>query len=404
MKMKIAIKATHITEGGGLTHLNQMIKWFGKLAPHSNFVLIGKSGQENMFVPAPANFEYQYHRLPSFNLASRLLWERFVLGNILKKLCPDLLFEPGNTGMLNAPCPRVSLIHNIAPFDTEYVKEESFYQRLRQRTLRKETLKNMKAADGIIMLSNYCQEYFSDYIDGARTKTAVIYHGGAENIGRHNGKSILADLGVPDEYILSVSHIWRYKKLEELVEGYLLALNKNPELPCFVQAGTVYDQKYMNGILEMVRKSRHVGKIKFLGNVEPRRLQALYQNCRAFVFSSMLETCSVILIEALGHGCAMACSDRGVVPEVCGDAAIYFDPYNPEDIAQKIFRLCEDKALNAALCEKSKSRAKNFGWEKSAAETLNFFDLVLNGDSHARKILSKRESSTNGLFEAVNSI
>ena len=377
--MKVVIKATHITDGGGLTHLNKMIEWFGKLAPQVKFVLIGKYGQERMFVKAPSNFEYQFHRLPSLNLASRLLWERFILRIILENNAPDLLFEPGNTGTPNAPCPRVSLIHNIAPFDTEYIKGESIYQKLRQRTLRRESLKNMKSADGIIMLSNYCQEYFSDYIDHAKTKTAVIYHGGPVHNDHANDKSVLAELGVPEDYVLSVSHIWRYKKLEELVRGYLLALNENPLLPAFVQAGTVYDQNYMDGILELVRNSPHAGKVQFLGNVDSSRLQKLYHNCRAFVFSSTLETCSVILIEALDHGCAMACSNRSVVPEVCGDAAIYFDPYRPEDIAQKILKLCENTALNDSLKEKARTRAKNYSWEKSATETLKFFEQVLNG-------------------------
>ncbi len=402
--MKVVIKATHIAEGGGLTHLNKMIEWFGKLAPQVKFVLMAKSGQEKIFVKAPANFEYQFYRLPSLHLAARLLWERFILRRILERIVPDLLFEPGNTGLMNAPCPRVSLIHNIAPFDSEYIGQESFYQRMRQKSLRQETLTNMKSSDGIIMLSKYCQEYFSEYIDDTKTKTAVIYHGGAEDNDTQSNKTELAGLNIPKEFILSVSHIWRYKKLEELVRGYLLALNENPQLPCFVQAGAVYDEKYMNGILQLVGKSPHRGKVKFLGNVDAGLLQALYQNCRGFVFSSILETCSVILIEALGNGCAMACSNRSVVPEVCGDAAIYFDPYRPEDIAQIILKLCQDKALNASLREKAKSRAKDFSWEKSAAETLRFFDRVLNGGNDSEQIMSESENRTHGLFEAVSII
>lgn len=382
--MKIVIKATHIAEGGGLTHLDKMIEWFGKLAPQIQFLLVGKSGQEQMFIPPPKNFTYEFHRFPSLNIATRLFWERFIFHRILKKRGSDLLFEPGNTGTINSPCPKVALIHNIAPFDEDNFNSESLYQKLRNRVLRRETVKSLKSSAGVIMLSEYCQEFFLDYINSARTKTAVIYHGRPESTDNLNDAAILKKLGVPAEYLLSVSHVYRYKKLKELVMAYVQAVEQNSNLPNLIIAGTVYDEQYMHDILAVLRQSGHADKVIFLGRVENEPLQVLYRNCTAFLFSSVLETCSVILIEALANGCAMACSNKSVVPEICGDAAIYFDPYRPEDIAQKILRLCEDKALNASLREKAKSRAKNFSWEKAAAQTLSFLKEVLNDSEQSR--------------------
>ena len=376
--MKIVIKATHIAEGGGLTHLDKMIEWFGKLAPQMQFLLVGKSGQEQMFIPPPKNFTYEFHRFPSLNIATRLFWERFIFQRILEKSGSDLLFEPGNTGTMNAPCPKVSLIHNIAPFDENNFNSESLYQKLRNRALRRETVKSIKSSAGVIMLSQYCKEFFLDYVNPDRTKTAVIYHGRPESMDNVNDSALLAKLGVPAEYLLSVSHVYRYKKLKELVMAYVLSVEQNRNVPNLIIAGTVYDEQYMRDILAVLRQSGHADKVMFLGLVENGPLQALYRNCKAFLFTSVLETCSVILIEALANGCAIACSNRSVVPEICGDAAIYFDPYRPEDIAQQILRLCKDKALNSSLREKAKSRAKNFSWEKAAVETLSFLEEVLN--------------------------
>ena len=375
--MKIVIKATHIAEGGGLTHINKMIEWFGKLAPQIEFLLVGKSGQERLFIPPPKNFTYKFHRFPSLNIATRLIWDRFIFHRILEKTGSDLLFEPGNTGTMNAPCPKVSLIHNIAPFDESYFNSESRYQKFRNRALQNETVRSIKSSEGVIMLSEYCDKFFDKYIERGRTKTAVIYHGKPEYNSRETDDSALNGLGIRGEYLLSVSHIWRYKKVKELVQAYFLASEINPKLPPLIYAGTVYDEKYYQEIIAIVKKSKFADKVLFLGQVEPVRLQALYRNCQMFIFPSVLETCSIILIEALANGCAMACSNKSVVPEICGDAAAYFDPDDISDIARVISKLSEDKVYNTILRDKARKRGAHFSWEKTAAESLEFFEEIV---------------------------
>ncbi len=71
--MKIAIKATHITCGGELTHLNKMIEWFARIVPEREFVVLGKSGQEKLLVEAPRNFDYRFFRF-NFTLNWLLNW------------------------------------------------------------------------------------------------------------------------------------------------------------------------------------------------------------------------------------------------------------------------------------------------------------------------------------------
>lgn len=375
--MKIVIKATHIAEGGGLVHINKMIEWFGKLAPQIQFLLVGKSGQEQMFIPPPNNFTYKFHRFPSLNIATRIIWDRFIFHRILEKSHSDLLFEPGNTGTMNSPCPKVSLIHNIAPFDEHFYNSESLYQKLRNRALQDETVRSIKSSAGVIMLSEYCNQFFAKYVESKYTKTAVIYHGKPEYNVSETDEAALNGLGIRGEYLLTVSHIWRYKNLKELVQAYFIALEINPKLPVLIHAGTVYDEKYYREIIAIVEQSKFADKVIFLGKVDPERLQALYRNCQMFLFPSVLETCSIILIEALANGCAMACSNKSVVPEICGDAAVYFDPDDVSDIARVIIKLSEDKNYNSMLRANAKKRGAEFSWEKTALESLNFFEEIV---------------------------
>lgn len=383
--MRIVIKATHIVDGGGLAHLNKMIEWFGKLAPNNNFLLIGKSGQENMFVSPPPNFVYKFYRLPSLNLAARLIWEKTTLHRIVRKIEPDLLFEPGNTGTNKSPCPKVSLIHNVAPFDSDNFADESVYQKFRNLALRKETIKSVKSSDGVILISEYCKNIISDFIDKDLTESAVIYHGKPENSDFAKRHSFTEEPVHPEEFILTVSHIYRYKKLYELVQGYLVAREKNQSLPKLFIAGSIYDKDYFQSIMKIINSSKHPDSVQFLGKVELEPLQELYRNCQLFLFSSVLENCPVTLIEAMANGCAIACSKVGVMPEMCADSALYFDPNNIEDIASKIIELHENKILSTELRAKAKNRADKYTWKQTATETLKFFEHV---------VTMKRKSST----------
>lgn len=392
--MKIAIKATHITYGGGLTHLNKMIEWFARLAPERKFVVLGKSGQEKLFVGAPVNFEYRFFKAPSLNLFAQVYWERYRLPGIVREIGCDLLFEPGNYGVKNVHCPKVTMIHNAAPFDDQYIKKENPYQKIRLKLLKKATIGGMRSSQGIIYHSEYSRDFYSGYIDNSRQKTAAILNGRPELVEPADDTDVLRRYGIQGEYILSVSHIYRYKKAREMVQSYLHALGANPDLPPLFIAGGHYDLEYVEQIKHMIRKQSRSDRVHFLGAVSESDLQALYRNCRAFLFSSVPRTCSAILIEAMTHGCAMVCSNRGVIPEVTEGAALYYDPDDIEDCAAKIRAVIEDEDLNLFLRSKSLTRSEFFSWKKTAKKTLAFFDDVLSTPGRDSSETSQRQKVT----------
>ncbi len=381
--MKIAIKAAQIAPGGGLTHLNKMIEWFGKLAPEIKFVILGKKGQERLFMPAPGNFKYNYYKLPSLNLPAQLFWERHILPKTLHELKADLLFEPGNRGALTLPCPKVTLVHNIAPFNDEYLQSESGYQKMRQILLRHATLESMKASRGIIFISEYCQKLFSELINMTAIKSRVVYHGKLEPDEIKGDETAPARLGISGPYLLSVSDIWRYKKIHEMIKSYLLALERYQSLSPLVIAGANYSPAYYDQIRQTIRQSRYSNHVIFTGQVPQAEVQALYKNCRAFLFPSVIEACPNILIEALAAGCAIASSGRGVMPEIAGDAALYFDPDNLDDFSSKIISIVKDRDLNSSLRCRAQKRARFFSWENTARETLDFFHEVLDAEKQS---------------------
>jgi glycosyltransferase involved in cell wall biosynthesis len=373
--LRIAIKVVQMTIGGGLTHLNKIIEWFGRLAPDVEFVLLAKKGQEKLFIQPPDNFRYIYYKLPSLNLPAQLFWERQILPGILTNIKADLLFEPGNRGTLQAPIPKVSLIHNVAPFEKQFRLADTLYKRLRLVFLRKATIESMNASQGIIFISKTSRDAISKYIDLASIKTSVIYHGRMENNHSMINKQSPPDF--PSRYLLCVSHIYRYKKIYEMVQAYFRAKILVPDIPPLLIAGANYAPQYMDEIKEEINRSGHPDSIRFLGNLPENKLMTLYQNCEAFIFPSALEACPNILIEAMSCGCAIACSDKGVMPEIASDAVLYFNPDNIEDYSTKIISVVNDIKLRAQLSQRAKKRAEYFSWEKTSRETLGFFNDVL---------------------------
>jgi glycosyltransferase involved in cell wall biosynthesis len=379
--MRVAIKAAQIAEGGGLTHLNKIIEWFGKLAPEHEFALLGRSGQESLFIEPPANFEYHFYRLPSLNIGAQLWWERNILPGLLTKLNADLLFEPGNRGTLASPCPKVSLVHNMAPFEDEYIREETPYRKLRMSVLRKATFASLQASDGIIFISDYSRRYFENSLDLSGRKTAVIYHGSLEDRNRVFKSETMRRLGISGKYLLSVSHIYRYKKIMEMVQAYIRCLETDNDIPMLVIVGKDYTPEYTAEIKKYISLRGHDDKILFTGGVPESDLISLYQGCRAFLFPSIIEACPNILIEAMSTGCAIGCSNRGVMPEITDGAALYFDPDNIDDFAAKIGYLVDDNSLCAYLRQNALKRAEFFSWEKTARQTLAFFSELLESSA-----------------------
>jgi glycosyltransferase involved in cell wall biosynthesis len=396
--MRIGIKATQIGPGGGLAHLVHCLRWFGELAPDDQFIVYGHTGQASLFPHPPKNVFYRLYRTPSHGLVARLFWEMTQFPQVLAGDECDILLELGNYATPNPPCPTVTLVHNLAPFIPEYVRTETPYQRFRLKLLKQLTLWGIKHAAGTIFVSEFERRTLNALVKAASRPAAVIYHGIAES-----KESVIGDMPVDaaetDGCVLCVSHIYRYKGILELVLGYALALREDSSLPDLVIAGTLYDKPYVARIRAVMAAAKIESRVHFLGNVGERQLHRLYSRCRFFVFPSTIESASVILLEALASHCAIACSNVSVMPEICADAATYFDPSNGESIADSLVRLHQDDNLRKTLSERAARRAGDFSWRATAQQTLGFLHAVHTAGNPAESSATGRRQPAHAMLE-----
>jgi glycosyltransferase involved in cell wall biosynthesis len=135
---------------------------------------------------------------------------------------------------------------------------------------------------------------------------------------------------------------------------------------------------------ELKRKAKKLesrGQIRLLGYVDEEDLGRLYQQALALIFPSWYEGFGLPVLEAMGCGCPVICSDRTSLPEIGGDAVIYVDPEAPESICKAMLLMEEDAAVRHKYRGLGFRRASQFSWHTTATATLDFYREVLETEN-----------------------
>ena len=155
--------------------------------------------------------------------------------------------------------------------------------------------------------------------------------------------------GRPREpFLLYPANRWRHKNHERLFAAFALVRRERPELT-LVLTGQGHDRVPLPA------------RVESRGHVSPDELVELYRTAACLVFPSLYEGFGLPPLEAMACGCPVAASTATSLPEVCGDAAEYFDPFSPEDMAAAVRR-----ALDGHLIERGLARAAGFTWDACA--------------------------------------
>ncbi|MCS6848142.1 MAG: glycosyltransferase family 1 protein [Anaerolineae bacterium] len=113
--------------------------------------------------------------------------------------------------------------------------------------------------------------------------------------------------------------------------------------------------------------------VHFIGSVSDAQAAALYSACDLFVYPSLHEGFGLTVLEAMACGAPVACSNCSSLPEVAGDAALMFDPEQPQAIAEACLRVLHDDALRAQLRARSLEQAARFSWRETARQTMDVY-------------------------------
>ncbi|HMZ17884.1 MAG TPA: glycosyltransferase family 1 protein, partial [Blastocatellia bacterium] len=312
----------------------------------------------------------------------RLLWRKFVLPTHLRRLQPDLLFSNSGAVPRSKPAKTKTVIalHNCMPLNAELIAEErSTVRRWRLKLLRRQMRKALGACDGSLAFSEDTRRQIAENFGALPHTPSVVHH--AIDWGERERQAAvdvngLQRLGVAQPYFLYVSQFHRYKNVLRLVEAFArLAQHQQLKL---VLVGGAADSAYWTEIENTIDRLNLRGRVVHVPACPREQLIALYRGALAFVQPSLAETCSFPLLEALALGVPAAVARQSALPEMAGDAAVYFNPYRVDEIVDVMDRLVCDEQLRGELRGNAILQAARFSWQKTARQTMRVFERTIN--------------------------
>ena len=236
-------------------------------------------------------------------------------------------------------------------------------------------LKAIQRAERVITPSQYTTEQLLKYTHVTREKVRLIPFGVDLPVTSLNEQARLRQreslVGKDHEMILMVGVVQTRKN----TLNALKALRRLPARYRLVIAGGKGHGH--EEVFEYIRKEGLNSRVVLLGYVPDERLPSLYDAANVFLFPSFEEGFGLPVLEAMAHGLPVVAAQTSSLPEVGGDAALYVNPHDPADIAEKVIQATEDDSLRAVMIARGLDRARQFSWRRTAEANLRVYEEVL---------------------------
>lgn len=375
----LGIDATNIRQGGGITHLSQLLQAGDPIAAGIGRVTVLANQATAAALPVRPWLSKVSSPWMDASLPRRMLGQQFQLPRAIKAAGCDVLFSPGGTLPVWSPVPAVTMSQNMLPF--EPVEAARFgrwsLMRLKMRLLRHSQGRSFRRADGLIFLTGYAQAAVTHSLIGVSCPTALIPHGIEKRfLQQPRPQRPLADCTENNPFrVLYVSILMPYKHQVEV--AHAASLLRTEGIPIEMRFIGAPWREYGDQFKALLNELDPEHNFLLWSGAEPfEALHGFYQRADAFVFASSCENLPNILIEAMAAGLPITSSDRGPMPEVLGDAGVYFDPEVSTSIADTLRRLAADDSLRSRLAELAWHKAQAYSWELCARDTFKFIAQV----------------------------
>ncbi|HVO67122.1 MAG TPA: glycosyltransferase family 1 protein [Syntrophales bacterium] len=362
------INAFSARRGGGQTYLVNLLKYTEEYHDANVFIMAPHSltlPNAPQIIKVPINW-------PTENPLLRAYWEKTILPHLLIYMKADVLFCPGGVINTKPPsgCKTITMFRNMLPFD--YIQRAKYppgLMRMRNWLLEKAMLRSMQIADLVIFIADFPRRMIENRLRGRLKKAVTITHGIAECFKTDATKPPPRQPWLPmNGYLLYVSTFDVYKNQMEVLRGYYRLKQQRKTTEKLILAGfnsTDYGKK----VIKEIKRLGLQQDVILPGNIPYEVLPSVYFYSKVNIFASECENCPNILLEALGAGRPMVVSDRPPMPEFGGDAAIYFNPASPDDLANKICSFIDDCELIEKLSGQAKARSLMYDWRNTASLT-----------------------------------
>lgn len=280
----------------------------------------------------------------------------------------DIIFSPTQHGIIRKKLNQIITIHDMIPL---FYPQGRIHQYIYYKYILPKVIKNCKK---IITVSNYTKKDLVKYYEVPSEKIEVVYNGynRPKFVDIDRSRELVKNQFDIDNYILMVGINYKYKNLHSVIKAYSDIETKSK----LVIVGN-YNVKYGDYLKKVVREYKLDEKVIFLGYVSDEEKEMLYQASKFFVFPSLYEGFGLPVLEAMANKTPVLLSNSSSLPEVGGEAAVYFDSNNMEDIKRSLeYMLNLDESKRIDLIDKGLKNIARFSWEKCGKQLSKIFDNI----------------------------
>ena len=226
---------------------------------------------------------------------------------------------------------------------------------------------SVKKANHIFVPSEFVKKDVEDHFKLKPSRVSITYNGGVI-LSKSSSKVEPTKKLVGKDFLFYIGTDFAHKNLGILLDAMLVLKKTKPELQ-LVFAGKK-DRNYL-AIEERAKELGLQDRVHILGFISEGQKLWLFKNAKLYVFPSLSEGFGIPALEAMAYGLPVVASNKTAIPEVCGDAAAYFDPEDPDSIAKTILNVLGDEKLRARMIKEGYKRNELYNWSDSAKTILS---------------------------------
>ena len=289
------------------------------------------------------------------------------LGRLARKAQPDIVHCPHFPTPTPVRGPLVVTLHDLTPL----VVPEVMPSAVRRAVYRAWNARAARLADRVIVPSRATAADVERLLPAARGKLAVTPEAADDFSLGPTGPltATLTRLASPP-YLLSMGSTKPHKDLPTLLRAFAQLAPSRPDLNLLLVGAEPIG--YLDAELTSAPPDVRA-RVAFTGRMSDAELRALYVGASAFAFPSRYEGFGLPPLEAMALGVPVVCANAASLPEVVGDAALFFPAGDSAALAAALSRLLDDPALRERLSKAGRERAVEFTWERTAAATVSVY-------------------------------
>lgn len=337
------------------------------------YLFVSKAGDKYFGPYGNPNIRKVIFRFSNERKWLRILTEHFIFPFIILKYRIHVL----DTGTSILYCPS----RLIATLKTMHVFTNPEAIPLATRIYRKLAYRLTRwNASGVISNSESQTRDMVKFTGIQPSKIHLVYEAIDHNIfkpalNNEQNRKYLNTFGIVKPYILFVSSLYPYKNAEVLIRTF--ARLKQGNRMQLVIVGFPRDESYQISLHTLVRQLKLEDLVVFTGGVDQRDTARFYQSAEVFVYPSRYETFGLTILEAMACGCPVITSNVSAMPEIGGNAALYFHPDDDIELAEKLESLLDSEDEKSRIRSLGFSRAATFTWKSTAEKTYKVLSSVI---------------------------